>query len=395
MNGSAGGAALSTIGLIEELRRRGIASCALANDAGTPEERQRLVDACEGRAELASLYLWNRKIRSATWKRPLIEARQVLRTGAGLASAARAIGLARRHGADVVHTNTLLNVEGALAARALGLGHVWHVRELVGPGAPFRFPIEGPVLGQLLARSASAVVANSHATADRLEPWLPRGLLAVVDNGIDLSTFEVRVPESRARPVVGMVGSLTSRTKNHALFVEAMARVPRALGAVFRIYGHVSERDPYARSIVDAAERAGLALELAGFVSEPEKIMGELDVLVHPADNESFGRIVVEGWAAGVPFVGVDGGGVGAIVEHESTGLLARPGDADGLAAHVTRLLSDLALRRALSSRGRATAEARFSIAAHTDRVLEQYARALASPLTSPAEWLGALRGTR
>ncbi|MCK6546313.1 glycosyltransferase family 4 protein, partial [Myxococcota bacterium] len=389
LNGSAGGAALSTIGLIEELRRRGVPSCALSNDAGTREERERLTDACAGRTDFATLYLWNKKIRSSTWKRPLIEVRQVLRTGAGLASAARAIALARRHGADVVHTNTLLNLEGAATARALGLGHVWHVRELVGPGAPFRFPIEGRALGALLARAASVVVANSRATAERLAPWIDPALLAVVENGIDLSPFEVRVPEERARPVVGMVGSLTSRTKNHALFVDAMARVSKAHDAVFRIYGHVPDGDPYTRGILERARAAGLGdrLELAGFVAEPAEIMRALDVLVHPADNESFGRIVVEAWAAGVPFAGVDGGGVGAIVDDGVTGLLAPPGDAGALARNVERLLGELALRRALSARGRAMAEGRFSIAAHTDHMLEQYARALERPLSSPAEW--------
>ena len=34
----------------------------------------------------------------------------------------------------------------------LGLPHVWHLRELVGRGKPFRLPYEGPALGKYLQR---------------------------------------------------------------------------------------------------------------------------------------------------------------------------------------------------------------------------------------------------
>ena len=39
--------------------------------------------------------------------------------------------------------------------------------------------------------------------------------------------------------------------------------------------------------------------------------MHEIDILVHPADNESFGRVAVEAMAAGLPVVGMRGGGIG------------------------------------------------------------------------------------
>ena len=52
--------------------------------------------------------------------------------------------------------------------------------------------------------------------------------------------------------------------------------------------------------------------------------VGNRHLSVHPADNESFGRIVVEAMAAGLPVVGVRGGGVGEIVVDGETGLLAR-----------------------------------------------------------------------
>src|SRR5262249_47305988 len=140
--------------------------------------------------------------------------------------------------ADLIHTNTLLTPEGGLAARKLGLPHVWHLRELVGPGNPFRLWREGPPLGQYLQGHCSKLVANSQASAAQIRDWLPAGLLEVIPNGIDLARFQVRgTPAVAGKTIVAMVGNLTSRSKKHALFVEAAARVDRKRPIEWRIYG--------------------------------------------------------------------------------------------------------------------------------------------------------------
>ena len=81
LNSAAGGAALSTLSLIDYLTAQGIASAAVCHDAGTPQERQALEDAVGGDVLYTRLYWWNRKIRMPAWKRPLVEARQIVATG--------------------------------------------------------------------------------------------------------------------------------------------------------------------------------------------------------------------------------------------------------------------------------------------------------------------------
>jgi alpha-1,6-mannosyltransferase len=60
-------------------------------------------------------------------------------------------------------------------------------------------------------------------------------------------------------------------------------------------------------------------------------IIASCDALVHPGDQETFGLIVLEAMACGVPVVGVAAGGVGEMVDRDS-GLLVRPGSATALA---------------------------------------------------------------
>ncbi len=194
LNGAAGGAALSTLGLIEALRARGVESSAVCHDFGSPTERRQIAEAVGGRLLMTPLYWWNRKIRLPAWKRPLSELRQLWRTRWKRRSTALVADFARRNAVDLIHSNTILTVEGGLASRQLGLPHVWHVRELVGPGHPYRFACEGPALGRFLQTLAEKVIANSEATATAIRAWLPPGLLEVVPNGIDLSRFVPRPP---------------------------------------------------------------------------------------------------------------------------------------------------------------------------------------------------------
>src|ERR1700730_11446047 len=106
LNSAAGGAALSTIDLIKALGQEGISACAVCHDAGTAVESEQLRAATCGRTLFTPLYWWNRKIRAAIWKRPLIELRQIWKTGWMRRSAASIVDFAERHAAKLIHTNT-------------------------------------------------------------------------------------------------------------------------------------------------------------------------------------------------------------------------------------------------------------------------------------------------
>jgi glycosyltransferase involved in cell wall biosynthesis len=80
--------------------------------------------------------------------------------------------------------------------------------------------------------------------------------------------------------------------------------------------------------------------------------------------------VVPEAMALGCAVIGSDAGGIAEAVTDELTGLLARPGDPDALAAAMRRLSADVTLAERLGEQGFATARERFN-AVHQSRVLE------------------------
>ncbi len=78
-----------------------------------------------------------------------------------------------------------------------------------------------------------------------------------------------------------------------------------------------------------------------------------LDVFALPSRSDSFGIVLLEAWANGVPNVGYRAGGVAGVIRDESDGLLVRCGDVAGLAAALLRLAGDGDLRQRLGQNGR------------------------------------------
>jgi glycosyltransferase involved in cell wall biosynthesis len=387
MNSAAGGAAISTIELIEALRKRGIDSVVACIPSGNQEELDRVRQAARGRVLFRPLYWWNRKIRARPWRRPFIEAKLLWRTGFVRSSTRDVASFAQEMQVDLIHTNTILTPEGGYAARRLHLPHIWHIRELIGPGRPFRFHLEGRRFGDFVTQYASYVVANSQTTADQIAAWLPENRLCVVPNGMDAMRFVPARSDTPHSPlVVAMVGNFSSITKRHGAFIEAAGLVDRNLKIEFRFYG---------RESADAEERARFHRRTAelnltdrfrfmGFVNDPIQIMSDIDALVHMSEDESFGRIYVEAMAAGKPVIAARGGAAPEIVQHGMTGFLTDSGNLREIAGCIEQLARETNLHQRYSAACIRRAE-EFSLERTVELLEAVYRKALTRGIDQPA----------
>ncbi len=82
------------------------------------------------------------------------------------------------------------------------------------------------------------------------------------------------------------------------------------------------------------------------------------DIFVFPAANETFGNVVLEAMASGLPVVAPRAGGPSDLITHGETGLLFEPQDQTELVAAVRRLVQDPGYARQIGEAGRIRAEA-------------------------------------
>lgn len=224
--------------------------------------------------------------------------------------------LIRRHGATAVHVNTLVLDAPLLAARAVGLETVVHVRELPAedPGLCEILGTRPDVLRTRLLAQADRFVANSPVVAD----WLDCGPRVVVrPNSVPPELFDLPwSPDSRLR--IGLIGSLMAKKGIRDFVAVARACFDAGSDARFLLIGPSDSPDipPLPPNV-----------ERAGYAPDPVAAMAQVDLVLSLSQfAESFGRTVLEAMAAGRPVIVYDRGAPPWIVGagDEAGGLVVR-----------------------------------------------------------------------
>jgi glycosyltransferase involved in cell wall biosynthesis len=102
-----------------------------------------------------------------------------------------------------------------------------------------------------------------------------------------------------------------------------------------------------------------------------------IDVFALPSRSDSFGLVLLEAWANGVPNVAYRAGGIAGVIRHGADGLLARCGDVSELTDALLRLVTDDRLRHELGVRGRERTQQEFRWADKLALVREVYESAV------------------
>lgn len=275
---------------------------------------------------------------------------------------------ARAFRPDVVHVATefALGLAGIRVARELNLPVVasahtdyeqyaarYHVDWAVRPGWRYLRWFYG---------QAERVLCPSRIYEEHLQS---RGIrrTGVWSRGVDTATFNPAWRDDAYRaamgaepgdPVVTYVGRL-AREKNLDLLLEAWERValrhPRARLALVG-------RGPLEREI---RERSIPGVHLAGLLSGPalSAAYASADIFAFPSVTETFGNVLLEAMASGLPSIVAAAGGVLEFTEHGRNGWLVQPNSVEAIAGALDRLLTDPALRQRIATNALATAAAR------------------------------------
>ena len=216
-----------------------------------------------------------------------------------------------------------------------------------------------------------AVSAAARHFVDRFFP----GDYKVIPNGVNVGRYQRAVPIARwqdGTPNLLFVGRLEDR-KGLPHLLKAF-RLIRKSGLEARLL--VVGSGPQERESRRYVMTRGLQnVEFLGRVSDSEKaqLFKTADVFVSPATGrESFGIVLLEAMAAGAPIVCSDIHGYKGVVQRGRQAILVPPHDAKALAAGITELLVDPALRARLGASGQERAQ-QFSWERVTAKVDDYY----------------------
>lgn len=285
-----------------------------------------------------------------------------------------------RFGPDIVHVvdPMAMGAAGISWARQLGVPALatYHTN-LAAYCAYYGFgKLENPTWAyrRRLHNQCELTLCPSPSTASQL---IRRGFqrVGVWPRGVDTTLFR---PERRSTEWRRMI---TERDDAHIVLYVGRLSHEKNLGLLADAFRALNRPDVHLALVGDGPARAELERRLAGQrVTFTGYLRGEqlatayasADIFAFPSETETFGQVVFEAMASGLPVVARQAEGVCDLVTHGDTGFLASTNAPDQFAAALQSALGDAGRRREMGVRGRSIAE-RNSWSRVLDRLLETY----------------------
>jgi glycosyltransferase involved in cell wall biosynthesis len=286
---------------------------------------------------------------------------------------------------DIVHVHTpVAALAGRLAAWRAGVSKIVYTAH----GFYFHEHMPWPKrclhigLEWLAGRTTDLLLTQAEedaATARRLR--LARGPIHAIGNGSDPARFRPALPletmraDIRAafgtpldRPVILMVGRLVAE-KGYPELVEAMRNVDAELWIVGTRLA--SDHADGVDAAVAAAESDPLLqarIRLLGYRSDVPDLLRAADIFTLPSHREGMPRSIIEAMLSGLPVVATDIRGSREEIVEGQTGILVPVRNPKALAAALSRLAGDAALRARLGAAGLARARTLYDEAKIVER---------------------------
>ncbi|MEN9305589.1 MAG: hypothetical protein RLZZ159_924 [Actinomycetota bacterium] len=232
-------------------------------------------------------------------------------------------------------------------------------------------PLLEPVIEKLRARIAVSEVAREtlriHLDTDAV----------VIPNGIDVDFFSKAEPNSSwKKPLtMGFIGRFSEPRKGLDVLLKALPNIARVFPDFRLMIAGPGEGLEAMQSINPALRNR---LEFLGRIDDAEKatFLKSLDLYIAPnTGGESFGIILTEAMAAGVPIVASDIPAFRYLLEDGKYGSLFENENSDDLARRVIELFKSEEKRNALSSAGQLRAK-RFDWSEVSDEIMNVYLHA-------------------
>jgi glycosyltransferase involved in cell wall biosynthesis/predicted metal-dependent phosphoesterase TrpH len=257
---------------------------------------------------------------------------------------------------DLIHVCSPgpVGVAGVLGARGLGLPLIAsHHTELVSYAA-LRTGRQELAEGMAALMRASydvcELVLSPSSSADRALEALSVPLEKLIrwERGVDTSQFGPRLRTVGALPAdsinVLYAGRL-EREKGIELLADSFLRARREEPSLRLILAGTGAGEAYLR------ERVGDAATFLGWLDRAElaRTYASADLFLFASCTDTFGQVVIEAQASGLPVVAVAAGGPAALVEDRVSGLLCAP-EPQALANSVLELARSPLLRNRLAA---------------------------------------------
>lgn len=267
--------------------------------------------------------------------------------------------LIKKHKISILYCNTFRSLPYCLVTKLLRKTRIichcrdnipsqW-IRYLINYNSDYRIAVSDHIKKQLLSQNKVKVVYNGINVAffSQTKPtgWLHKSL------NLHSNT-----------KIIGNIGQIVS-WKNQTDYIRvAKELIKKDNNLHFLIIGNVVD-EIYYNQIKQLITNFNLIsyFTLAGYVNDIRRYFPELDIIIHTAINEPFGRVLVEAAATSKPVIAYVSGGPSEIIKNNETGFLVEDGNIEKTTALAFKLLNDQCLRESIGKTAQKYAKKHFN----------------------------------
>ena len=278
---------------------------------------------------------------------------------------------------QIIHANSTKAVLGAILPRVFaGSKLIWHARDLKCSAS----------LAMLCGGASSKVISVSKTVKDKLIGLgVKVDLIEVVYNGIvaDDIPAEAREKDQGSPITFANIGQFVP-WKKQLLFIQAAERFlqdcPKAQFILIGddIFGRDSR---YKKEIINRVRKSPFVsnIKIISWQDSLASYWPKVDFLIHTADTEPFGRVIIEAMGNNIPVIAAAGGGPVEIITDKKTGLLFAPDDIEKLLWAMKTISQDRELANNLAINARQYVVSNFQARKTTERISKIYNELMAA----------------
>lgn len=276
---------------------------------------------------------------------------------------------------DIIHANSFYSAPPSILASVLTRKKLLiHARDIGNFG----------FFARVCEYFSTRIIAVSNSVKEALvKDGVNPGKIIIVHNGIDNRLLKARqgaagsIRQNRDAFVFANVGQFVP-WKNQMLFLKTASVVGnRCAEARFVLIGDdVFDRErAYRQTLLDYATNSNISDKIAfwGWHENMCEVWPEINCLVHTADREPFGRVIIEAMSYRIPVIAMNSGGPKEIIDDRRTGILVEAEDVEGLVHAMLTVVRDRQFANRLAEGGYEQTISRFTADKTASRIKEVY----------------------
>ncbi len=313
----------------------------------------------------------------------------------------RIADLIRESDIRLVHTNSNMVLEGALAAKLVGVPHLFLAHIDFQSNLPLyqRFQLDAASFAGLMGDLSDGIIAVSHYVARSLCPPLDPARIQVVHNGLEMDKFDQALAQrdgslrreldlSEDALLIIAAGRITE-DKGFDILLEAAAIVHGAHPDAHFLIAGGTESPDYQRQLTERILQLGLRahVHFLGLRKDLPRVLAESDIFLLTSRREGHPYVLLEAMACECAVVASRCGGVDETVIEGETGFVVEIEDVASTAERLDWLLSDRGLRNVMAHKGHERVMSAFTARQTANGLFEMYDELLSRPALQPGSY--------